>query len=567
MRLALPHLIVGMFTAGLLFVVLKDYAIESAAIIWLTANLLLLACTVTFYSLYYFRRHIFTLPQWGKVTFFVSLLWGLCWSLPPFILLDTNSILYIGILVTFIIAMSAVPAPVLVHYPSAYFVFITLPLGSLTLKTTITPIENQHIIQFLPPFLWASLLVYGWDLHKTIIESIRLRLENELALGEARQANIAKAKFIAAASHDIRQPLQAAVLSLDAIKANQGKALDSVLPNLEKSVDSISDLITGLLDVSKLDSGTVDISPEHLEFKLILGRLYAKNALLAETKGLALTHNTPSDSTSNLTIYADPTLLDRVLNNLVANAIRYTDRGEITVGIQQGPEHLTFRIEDTGIGISPEKLELIFEEFYQVSSTERDQKIGLGLGLSIVKRLCELQNWQLDVSSVPGEGSCFSVRVPLGDKQKIKSLERNPVGSLSGLCALVIDDNAAIRDSLSTLLGTWQCQVVVADSAKSAIDALNSNPANSTPLPDIIISDYQLANRQSGIDAIKEVQRWIESQRDKSDSTNTEALLMTGDTDPERLNELAKSGITVMHKPIKPGHLRTFIHRRCLNSQ
>jgi len=131
----------------------------------------------------------------------------------------------------------------------------------------------------------------------------------------------------------------------------------------------------------------------------------------------------------------------------------------------------------------------------------------------------------------------------------------------------VIDDNAAIRDSLSTLLGTWQCQVVVADSAKAAIDALNSNPANSTRLPDIIISDYQLANRQSGIEAIREIQSWIKSQRNQSDSANTEAVLMTGDTDPDRLNELAKSGITVMHKPVKPGHLRTFIHRRCLNSQ
>lgn len=161
MKLALPHLIVGLLTAVLIFFLFKDYAIASADIIWLAANTVLLVCTLVFYTLYYFRGHVLTISQWGKVTFIVSLLWGVCWSLPPFILLGTDNVLYIGILVTFVISMSSVPAPVLVHYPRAYFVFITLPLGSLTLKTSMVSIEHQEIIQFLPPFLWLSLLIYG----------------------------------------------------------------------------------------------------------------------------------------------------------------------------------------------------------------------------------------------------------------------------------------------------------------------------------------------------------------------------------------------------------------------
>lgn len=552
MRLALPHLIVGLFTAALIFLILQDYAIESAMSIWITANLILLTCTVIFYTLYYLKGELITTANWGKITFVVSLLWGACWSLPPFILLDTKNILYIGILVVFVVSISTVPAPVLVHYPSAYFIFITLPLGSLTLKISMISIENQALIQLMPPFLWISLLIYGWDLHKTVIESIRLRLENKQALDEARQANTEKSRFIAAASHDIRQPLQAAVLSLDAIKAKKGKNLDTLLPIMDKSIDSLSDLITGLLDISKLDSGTIEAHPDHIELSKVINGIFDKNTLSAQAKNLQLTHNLSAEKTDNPVVFCDLILLDRALNNLLNNAIRYTDNGGVSINTYREDSHFTIQVKDTGVGINSDHLELIFKEFYQVNAVERDNKIGLGLGLSILKRLCDLQNWKLSVESVPGEGSCFSVRVPAGSRSDIKPSESTPDYCLSDISVLIIDNNITVRTALSEMLSAWQCNVIHSASAQSAIDQLKRK--NTRPL-DIVISDYQLADNKNGIDAIKAIQEYS--------GTDIAAILMTGDTTSEKLNLLAESGVSVMHKPIKPGYIRTFIHRRC----
>lgn len=567
MKLALPHLVVGLLTAVLLFLLFEDHAIESAGVIWFSANLLLLVCTLVFYSLYYLKGDCLSIAQWGRVTFLVALLWGVCWSLPPFILLGDENVLYIGLLVTFVVSMSAVPAPVLVHYPGAYFVFITLPLAALTLKTSMISIENQAIIQLLPPFLWLSLLVYGWDLHKTVIESIRLRLENEQALGEVQQASLAKSRFIAAASHDIRQPLQAAVLSLDAIRSREGQNLDQLLPNLEKSVDSIADLITGLLDISRLDSGTVQVCPEHLALSGVLARLKARNILQAEEKGLELAVRPSPHSGRETAIFCDPVLLDRVLNNLVNNAIRYTDQGSVTVAVSleyvgnqaDEPGEILIQIRDTGVGIAPEQWSSIFEEFYQVECTKRDHKIGLGLGLSIVKRLCDLQDWALDLTSVPGQGSCFSIRVPLGNLASVKAKMPQGTVGLNGLSVLVIDDHETVRDMLSDRLSAWQCDVRVAEDTPQAIDQLDQG----NWLPDLVISDYRLGDNQSGIEAIDQLTLQVQAHADKAPVT----LLMTGDTAPDQLCQLAGSGITVLHKPIKPGHLRAFIQRQCLSER
>lgn len=555
MRLALPHLIVGLFSAALIFLVFRDYAIDSAAFIWLISNLVLLTCTVVFYSIYYFRGDTLSSALWGKITFIVSLLWGACWSLPPFIFLGTENILHIGIMVAFIVSMSSVPAPVLVHYPSAYFIFITLPLSAFTIKISIISIGSQQVVQALPPFLWLSLLVYGWDLHKTIIDSIRLRLEKANALEKARQANIEKSRFIAAASHDIRQPLQAAVLSLDAIKANKGQKLDSLLPNLEKSVDSISELITGLLDISKLDSGTVDVQPEHIELTGLLSKLRDRNALAAQGKNLTITHIIDDKHSNKPVVLCDPILLERVLNNLLNNAVRYTDKGGVRIETHHEHTHVIIRITDTGIGISHDQINLIFKEFYQANTVERDHKIGLGLGLSIVKRLCDLQSWQLNVTSKSGEGSCFTISVPAGSRSDIKPVQNSLGYSLAGIMALIIDDNTTARDALAEMLSAWQCNVLQADNAYSAINALKEH---SSGLPDIIISDYRLADQENGIEAIKAIQVYTGKE--------IPAILMTGDIAPEELNHMAESGVFVMHKPIKPGHLRAFINRRCCHT-
>ena len=546
MKLALPHLISGLFTAGIIYLMYRDFAMEHGPILWFGANIILLLSTVIFYTIYHLRPQWLSIPAWGKVTFAVAALWGLCWALPPFILLDTQQTLYIGIMVAFMVAMSSVPAPVMVHYPASYVVFISLPLGSLCLKAMLSDIEGKEVIQFLTPFLWISLLLYGWDLHKTVIESIRLRLEHKNAQKEAEQANIAKSKFIAAASHDIRQPLQAATLFLSALKNQSTTAhTQDITQRLEKSIDGMSDLLNSLLDMSKLDAQVIEITPEHYAVQALFERLSTEHSAIAAHHGLDIKFQAQP-----LTLYCDVILLERVLNNLISNGIRYTKKGTVTIQAEQQGKQVQFKVTDTGVGIPQPAIEHIFDEFYQLENPEQERQKGLGLGLSIVKRLCELQSWSLSVTSDSGKGSQFTVSVPLGLQENIQAKPKLELQNLSHITAIIIDDNKDIREGLKHLLNQWHCRVMVATSGEEALSMLNTQQIK----VNLIISDFRLAENKNGLDAINMVQ--AESQR------KIQSILLTGDTAPSELYDISQSGITLLHKPVKPGKLRAVLQKK-----
>lgn len=546
MKLALPHLISGLFTAGLVYFLFQDMAKPYAPVLWLAANVVLLLCTVLFYSIYHKRHHWLSIKAWGQVTFLVAALWGICWSLPPFILLDSQQALYVGLLVAFMVAMASVPAPVMVNYPAAYVAFISFPLGSLWLKTLLSAVEGKEIIQLLTPFLWLTLLLYGWDLHKTIIESIRLRLEHKQALDEAEQANVAKSKFIAAASHDIRQPLQAATLFMNALKEHPEKQHSALmLSRLESSIDGMSELLNSLLDVSRLDAQVVEINPEHKRVTEVFNRLRDSHQDMAQDKGLTLEF-----ATEELAVFCDAMLLERVLNNLISNAIRYTPQGHIWVNATGVADGICFSIKDTGLGIADSELESIFDEFYQLANPERDKQKGLGLGLSIVKRLCELQNWPLKVQSKLGEGSCFAITVPRGELQRIEAKAQPSLTSLHLVSALVIDDNQQVCLGLKQLLESWQCKVITAASTDLAIAELAVNDFS----PNLVISDYRLAEGKNGLDGIQQIRDYL--------GVDVQSILITGDTAPDELELINQSDTLLLHKPVKPGKLRAVLQKK-----
>jgi two-component system, sensor histidine kinase len=250
-------------------------------------------------------------------------------------------------------------------------------------------------------------------------------------------------------------------------------------------------------------------------------------------------------------VRTDKALLERILRNLVTNAIRYTEQGTITVSCQ--PSHSGVRIEvgDTGIGIPPEYLGEIFDEYVQLNNPERDRGKGLGLGLAIVDRIARLLGHRLRVHSVPGEGSVFSVEVPAGDPDAVEPMPVEGFAvagrELSGLIVLVIDDEASVREAMQVLLGGWGCDVIAASSMESAIEQLDGRAI----VPDVVLADYRLRERRTGVEAIRAVEAHVGRQ--------VPALLITGDIGIDRLRDVDTSGYGVLHKPVKPARLRAFL--------
>jgi PAS domain S-box-containing protein len=378
----------------------------------------------------------------------------------------------------------------------------------------------------------------------------RKRAEEELrrAKEEAERANVAKSRFLAAASHDLRQPVQAMVFFTAALaKQVRNSAAEAVVNNLRGSLDGVKTLLDSLLDVSRLDAGIVQ--PRFTNFSLgtLLGRIQSDFAPLAADKKLAL-RVLPTTAI----VFSDPILLERIVRNLVSNAIRYTDRGKILVGGRNRGSLFRIEVWDQGVGIPADRLGEIFQEFYQVGNLERDRSQGLGLGLAIVQRLAALLGCPVQVHSVFGHGSVFRIEVPLigyNKEKRIGFLAHGGEGSPphEGFI-VVIEDDETVRHSLTMVLEDWGYAVLAATSEAEALESLNDHPGG----PDVIISDYRLRAGATGAGAIRHL-------RARYGNRPIPSILLTGDTAPERLREAEASGYHLMHKPVNPPDLKSVL--------
>ena len=366
--------------------------------------------------------------------------------------------------------------------------------------------------------------------------------ELERAKGEAESANQAKSRFLAAASHDLRQPLHAIGLfgaALDLrIRAPEVRGL---VAKLNASIAALEDLVNELLDVSKLDAGAD--KPEVRDFAVqnLLERIAIDYAPLAAEKGLRLRVRGSMDVGRS-----DPGLLERLVRNLVSNAVRYTDRGGILVACRRRGDRLWIQVWDTGIGISSEERERIFEEFYQVGNVERDRSKGIGLGLAIVRRIADLLGERLEVQSRPGRGSMFAVSLarggsaaPIGDLP----VTHAPAPPRDRSLVAVIDDDVVVRDAMVTLLAERGLDVLVAASLEEARRAL----ADRRRAPDLLIADMRLAAGATGVDAVRALRARY--------GADLPALLVTGETTRDRVAEAVASGIPILQKPVAPARL------------
>jgi PAS domain S-box-containing protein len=382
--------------------------------------------------------------------------------------------------------------------------------------------------------------------YRTSVRDITLRKQTEQALRKARhaaeKANADKSRFLAAASHDLRQPIQAASMFTSALADTQGEdERRRIVSAIADSLDATRDLLDALLDVSRLDAGVLEPDIRSFPVADVLEQIETEFDAAARGKGLTLTVIASSRS-----VTTDPVMLLRILRNLVSNAVRYTERGRILVGARRRTERVRIDVLDTGIGIADSKLDEIFDDFRQLDNPERDRRRGLGLGLAIVKRKADLLGLDVSVRSTPGRGSAFSVAVPAADGPSPVRQAFQPYEDIdiSGARVLYIDDDPVQLEAMATVLRQWGVAPLSAQSAQEAVDIL----AASAVRPDAVIADYRLRDNQDGAQAIRRVVGAL--------GTPVPAVILTGDTEPARIAEATASGYALLHKPVSPSILK-----------
>lgn len=374
------------------------------------------------------------------------------------------------------------------------------------------------------------------------------------AKAEAEEANVSKSKFMAAASHDLRQPLQSALLFAGVLRRHvDDEAGQGPLTFLERALDTLKNLLDSLLDMSQLDAGVAVPEVGDVPLGPLIEEIGAAYAPIAASKGLEFR---VSPDCAALAVRSDRVLLGRMLRNLVENAIRYTERGHVRVdcastggGSTGGGVVIT--VEDSGIGISADQLTKVFEEFHQVGNPERDRSRGLGLGLAIVQRLSRLLDHPVSVGSEPGRGSAFSIRVPRAEAPAGPPAppEPQPEAPGQGRLAVLVDDDVIVLNALRTIFQSWGYDVVIAGAAEQAIEGLRADGR----VPDIVVADYRLREGKVGTDAIAEIRDLFGAE--------VPGIVLTGEIGPECERDAAALGLSVVHKPITPRELHGAVDR------
>lgn len=381
------------------------------------------------------------------------------------------------------------------------------------------------------------------NLENTVRERT-LELAQERDRAEA--ASQSKSRFLAAASHDLRQPLAAANLFIDALSYS---ALNSqqagIVKNLDTAVKALGELLDSLLNISRLDADAIEAHPVDVDCNDIFARLESEFAALAHQKSLRFLLRWPTRKTI---FRADPKLLTAILRNLIANAIRYTNHGGVLVAMRVRRGHALFQVFDTGIGIAEHETTKIFDEFYQVGNAQRDRAQGLGLGLSIARRISRLLGYELNCRSRPGRGSVFELRIPLADGAITTASVAPPVSkphhdeSLPpGLAVVIVEDDMLVANALCSWLAMRKAIAVTFPDAAQAL----AHPAIGAA--DIYLSDLRLPGQIDGIELLDTIQ--ARSRR------RIGGILITGDTSAEQMERMAKSAWAVLHKPVQGDEL------------
>ncbi len=436
-------------------------------------------------------------------------------------------------------------------YLPVYLVYAGPVMVALMLGWSFTPVhgEDGWLSRFMAPLVMAfTLIMVGLarDNFRAFRKAVAKRMEEGLlnkqlraALDQAQAANAAKTRFLASASHDLRQPLHSLSLFFATLRlqAAPRDGQQGLLDHIDQALSALQTQMDTLLDMSKLDAGMVQLDWRHFALPPLLGQIRSAYAPVALQKNLRLSVECPDP----LHLYSDSEQFSRVLRNLVDNAIKYTSRGEVIVEARpHGADQVRVRIRDSGCGIAPAHQGQVFEEFFQVDNPERDRNRGLGLGLPIVRRLAGLLRIELELHSVPGAGTTVTLLIPRGAEpapvQEARPADlRDFQPSMPRCHVLVIDDEAAVRAGTQALLNRMGCDVTLAASIAEAEALTADHP------PDLVLADLRLRAQESGITAV---------HRLRQQHPHLAAIIITGDTAPDRLQQAQAAGLQVLHKPV-----------------
>ena len=498
--------------------------------------------------------------EWAWRLAIVAAIAGAVWGSAVFVLVAPDQSLALALIAACLAGRATISVLTHAHFPPALYAFATPIFGLLALRyITLGGYGNAAL-----GVMWIAVLGYVLlfvERHaRAIVNQIRLRYENEQLVEKLKQQNAiaedarfkaeeasrSKSLFFAAANHDLRQPLHslglfATALRNGAVDERGRRLIDQIL----QCTESLEQLFDNLLDISKLDAGQVEVKREVVSVNTVFDRLRGTFAVPAEDKGLKLTLRR-----SKAKVMTDATLLFRVLSNLIANALRYTDEGGVLVACRLRRGSVSIEVWDTGTGIPPEQHERIFEEFYQLNNPSRDRSRGLGLGLATVKRIVQLLDHPLRLRSTPGKGSRFTIEIPLAAPETIHSssatVEHKVPNLIGGKLIVVIDDEESVRLGMQSLLESWGCKCIAAMDASEALRSIDGRT------PDFIIADLRLRGKDTGIEAIRDLRKHL--------GASIPAVLISGDTATDQLRKVSAAGLTMMHKPLKPVRLRALLN-------
>jgi signal transduction histidine kinase len=549
----------GVLVVVLVVLVFRSVVPERLLYIWLAGFVLLTLARLPGWLR--FRNVQFdadSAGRWLKQATIASLASGVLWGLGALFLFPEGQVVY---QIIFAIALIFMAVAAMFSYAPHYPTFLAFMVPSTVPGIVGLALQGGSIqIAFAIGLCNLSMVVL-WSrrsFNNLFVESMRLRFENLDLVTQLTQqkeaaeaANLAKSRFLAAASHDLRQPIHALNLYLGAFAQIQlPRQAGSLLAKVRQCAHIMDDMFRTLLDVSKLDAGAVKPQPGLFPLAPLLARTQLEFEPQAREKGLRL-----RVVRSSAFVHSDPGLVERILRNLVSNAIRYTQSGGVVVGCRRHQGKVRLCVYDSGVGIETSEQSLVFEEFYQVDNRERDRSKGLGLGLAIVERLARLLDARLTLTSRPGHGSLFALDLEPGRHAQLPAVRVNhPTGvarDLSGTTVVIVDNERLILDATQTLLRQWNCNVIAGTSGAEALRQL----AHSTRPPDVLICDYRLSDDENGIGVVEAIRNEF--------NADIPALLVTGDTDPDQIRRIASSGLTVLHKPLQEQALHDAICALC----
>ena len=394
------------------------------------------------------------------------------------------------------------------------------------------------------------------EVNETLEQRVQLRTRElseamqdvEEARRVAETANRSKTRFLAAASHDLLQPMNAARLFMSILRQqkHQNEEQTRLVMRVDRSLTAAEELLNALLDISKLDSGMYEPETEVIAINDLFEQLRRRFKALAANRDLELRVRS-----GNYRILSDRNLLYRIIQNFLANAIRYTESGGVLLGCRVRGNLLRISVCDTGVGIDDSEADAIFQEFHRLDYAQRLEEKGLGLGLAICDRIARILDHEMGVVSVPGSGSCFSIAVPLAsqeliDKQALPQAAAGESSKLESLRVLCVDNEPDILEGMRLLLDRWGCDVLLAEGLQEAAQQVRDNGA-----PELVLVDYHLSDQANGLDVMEHLDRLLQ--------TKVPAIVITADRSPELEEDVRQRQYGLLRKPIKPAALRALI--------